>query len=73
MVTTIDEHAELESLANPEIQTLFIDWMEELEQEILDYHKIKDELGTDDLTQRFGISRQGAEFLLKKMKQEGKL
>ena len=73
IVTTIDEHAELESLANPEIRTLFIDWMEELEHEILDYRKLKDELNTDDLTKRFGISLQGSEFILKKMKQEGKL
>lgn len=73
IVTTIDEHAELESLANPEIRVLFLDWMEELEQEILAYHKVKHELGTEDLTKRFGVSRQGAEFLLKKMKQEGKL
>jgi hypothetical protein len=73
IVTTIDEHAELESLANPEIRTLFVDWMEELEHEILDYRKAKDELGTDDLIKRFGISPQGASFLIRKMKQEGKL
>lgn len=73
IVTTIDEHAELESLANPEIRTLFIDWMEELEHEILDYRKVKNKLSTDDLIKRFGISRQGASFLIKKMKQEGKL
>ena len=36
MVTAIDENAALESLANPEIRTLFIDWMEELEKEISD-------------------------------------
>jgi hypothetical protein len=73
IVTTIDEHAELESLANPEIRTLFIDWMEELEKEILDYRKVNNTPGPDDLMKRFRISLQGAEFLLKKMKQEGKL
>ncbi|MCF8128695.1 MAG: hypothetical protein K9N10_09285 [Deltaproteobacteria bacterium] len=73
IVTTIDEQAELESLANPEIRTLFLDWMEELEKEILDYRKENHAPGPDDLIKRFRISRQGAEFLLKKMKQEGKL
>ena len=73
MVTTIDEHAELESLANPEIRTLFVDWMEELELEILDFSQVKNEPGIEDLVKRFRISHQGAEFLLKKMKQEGKL
>ena len=33
MVTAIDEYAQVESLANPEIRTLFIDWMEDLEEE----------------------------------------
>jgi len=35
VVTSIDEHAELESLANPEIRALFVDWIEELKSEVL--------------------------------------
>jgi predicted HTH transcriptional regulator len=73
MVTVIDEHAELESLANPEIRTLFIDWMEELEAEILGYYDKTQEITSDDLVERFKISRQGAEFLIEKMKKENKL
>ena len=73
LVTTVDENAELERLANPEIRALFVDWMEELEQEILGYSKLKSDLSTVDLIKRFGLSRSGAEFLLKKMNQEGKL
>ncbi len=41
MVTAIDEHAELESLANPEIRALFADWMEELESEVLSFYREK--------------------------------
>ncbi len=73
MVTVIDEHTALESLANPEIRTLFIDWMEELEQEILQNSKGKSKLTSEDLTEQFKISKQGADFLLVKMKQEGKI
>ena len=73
MVTVIDEHAALESLANPEIRTLFVDWMEELEQEILQFSKGKTKLAPEDLTKQFKISKQGADFLLVKMKQEGKI
>jgi hypothetical protein len=73
MVTVIDEHAELESLANPEIRTLFIDWMEELEEEVLDYYDKTQESIPEDLAARFKISRQGAEFLIEKMKKENKL
>ena len=73
MVTAIDEYAELESLADPEIRTLFIDWMEELEQEILVEYKKHEMTGPEDLAERFKISRQGADFLLKKMRQEKKI
>lgn len=73
MVTAIDEYAELESLANPEIRSLFIDWMEELEQEILRHCKGKTHFVPEDLTEQFKISRQGAGFLLGKMKKDGKI
>lgn len=73
MVTTIDEYAELESLANPEIRTLFIDWMEELEEEILQDYRKRKWMAPEGLAQRFRISRQGAEFLIEKMKQEKKI
>lgn len=73
MVTSLDEHAELESLANPEILALFVDWMEELEGEILNYYRQQKRLDPDDLIDHFKISRHGADFLLQKLKQEGKI
>ncbi|MBW1982318.1 MAG: hypothetical protein JRJ12_13965 [Deltaproteobacteria bacterium] len=73
MVTAIDENAELESLANPEIRALFADWMEELENEILNSYQGKKLLEIEDLTGQFKISRQGANFLLEKLKKEGKV
>jgi hypothetical protein len=39
VVTAMDEHAELESLATPEIRALFVDWMEELESEVLGLYR----------------------------------
>ena len=73
VVTAIDEHAELESLANPEIRALFVDWMEELESEVLSLYREREHLGTEDLRVHFKISRQGAEFLLGKLRREGKI
>ena len=73
VVTSIDEHAELESLANPEIRALFADWMEELESEVLSLYRERKRLGTEDLRAHFKISRQGAEFLLEKLRKEGKI
>ena len=73
MVTSIDEHAELESLANPEIRALFVDWMEELESEVLSLYRERKHLETEDLRAYFKISRQGAQFLLEKLRKEGKI
>jgi hypothetical protein len=73
VVTSIDEHAELESLANPEIRALFVDWMEELESEVMSLYRERKHLGTEDLRVHFKISRQGAEFLLEKLRNEGKI
>jgi len=73
VVTSIDEHAELESLANPEIRALFVDWMEELESEVMGLYRERKHLETEDLRVHFKISRQGAEFLLEKLRKEGKI
>ena len=73
VVTSIDEHAELESLANREIRVLFVDWMEELESEVLSLYREREHLETEDLRAHFKISRQGAQFLLEKLRNEGKI
>ena len=73
VVTSIDEHAELESLANREIRALFVDWMEELESEVLSLYRERERLETEDLRAHFKISRQGAQFLLEKLRNEGKI
>jgi hypothetical protein len=73
VVTALDQYAELESLANPQIRALFIDWMEELEGEILAFIREARHPEPENLSDRFRISKQGAEFLLGKLKQEGKI
>jgi hypothetical protein len=73
VVTTLDQYAQLESLANPEIRALFIDWMEELEGQVLAFIRKARLAKPENLTDQFRISKQGAEFLLGKLKQEGKI
>jgi hypothetical protein len=73
VVITLDQYAQLESLANPEIRSLFIDWMEELEGEVLAFIRETRLPKVEALTDHFRISKQGAEFLLGKLKQEGKI
>jgi len=73
VVTTLDQYAQLESLAIPEIRSLFIDWMEELEGEVLAFIRKARLAKPENLTDQFRISKQGAEFLLGKLRQEGKI
>ena len=73
VVTALDEHAELESLANPQIRALFVDWMEELGSEVLGLYRERENLSPEDLRAHFKISRQGAQFLLEKLRKEGKI
>jgi hypothetical protein len=73
VVTTLDQYAQLESLAIPEIRSLFIDWMEELEEEVLAFIRKARLAKPENLADQFRISKQGAEFLLGKLKQEGKI
>jgi hypothetical protein len=47
--------------------------MEELESEVLGLYRERERLGTEDLRVHFKISRQGAEFLLEKLRKEGKI
>lgn len=64
---------QLRAVTAPEVLVLFEDWMEELEREVL---TVLEKNGRTDplaLVDRLGLSRSGAQFLITKLEQEGKL
>ncbi len=73
LVDKVARSQQLQAVAAPEVLTLFEDWMEELERELL---TLMDETGEDDparLASQVGLSRSGVHFLLTKLEREGKI
>jgi hypothetical protein len=73
MMSTIRQSHRVATLATPEVQGLFEDWVEQIEQEILDYLKDKDTVEINDLTSKFKISKDSAYYFLTKLAQKEKL
>jgi hypothetical protein len=73
MVSSIHQSHRVATLATPEVQGLFEDWVEQIEQEILIYLKNKDSIDIKDLSQHFKISKDSAYFFLTKLAQRGKI
>ena len=73
LVSKIAQSDQLRAVAAPEVLVLFEDWMEELEHEVLTVIKESGQSNPSMLVDRLGMSRSGAQFLITKLQQEGKL
>ena len=73
LVNKVFHSRQLKAVADPEILTLFEDWLEELEEEVIaEIHKNP---GRDPLTlaEHLGLSKSGAAFLIAKLKREERI
>jgi len=73
MMSSIRQSQRIATLATPEIQGLFEDWVEQIEQEILDYLKDKDPVDIKALATHFKISKDSAYYFLTKLAQKEKV
>ena len=73
MIDRVTRSTQLTSVAEPEILSLFEDWLEELDSEVVAFVKKTGSKNPIDLAKGCGLSRSGAEFLITKLKREGKL
>jgi len=74
MMSSIQQSHRVATLATPEVQGLFEDWVEQIEQEILSYLKDKkDAVDIKDLANHFKISKDSAYYFLTKLAQKGKI
>lgn len=60
-------------MASPDVLILFEDWMEELERETLALIAENTATDAEKLASALGISNAGAQFLITKLRKEGKL
>ncbi len=73
MVERVARSKQLAAVAEPEILSLFEDWLEELDGEVVAFVNKTGSTDPFALAKGCGLSRSGAEFLITKLKSEGKL
>jgi predicted transcriptional regulator len=73
LVDKVFQSKQLRTVAEPDILVLFEDWLEELEEEIINQVQ---KTGSDDLgmlARELGLSRAGVNFLITKLKREDRI
>jgi hypothetical protein len=73
LVNKVSQSKQLKSITHPELIVLFEDWLEELEDEVMETVKTYGFLDAKNLASKLGLSAKGATFLLSKLRREGKL
>ena len=73
LVDRVAQSKQLMAVADPELLVLFEDWLDELEQEVIDLFTQRRPVNPEELAQNLGLSRRGAIFLISKLQREGKL
>ena len=73
LVDKVAQSKQLSAVVEPEVLVLFENWLEELESEVISYIKQGGSTESVDVAQDMGLSRSGADFLMMKLKREGKL
>ena len=73
LVDKVAQSKQLSAVVEPELLVLFENWLEELESEVISYIKKGGSKEPVDLAEDMGLSRSGADFLVMKLKREGKL
>jgi len=73
LVGKVNRYRELAEVADPEIMVLFEEWLEALEEEMVAVAQEGGSLNPKTFSQKLGLSQAGAEFLLAKLRREGKL
>lgn len=73
LVDKVFQSKQLRTVAEPDILVLFEDWLEELEEEIIEQVQ---EIGSEDLRKlagSLGLSQAGVNFLITKLKREDRI
>ena len=73
LVEKVAQSRQLSAVTYPEVLVLFESWLEELESEVITFTKKTNSLDPMDLAEELGLSRSGADFLVTKLKREGKI
>ena len=73
LVDKVFQSRQLRTVAEPEILSLFEDWLEELEEEIIKQVRKTGSDNLEELARSLGLSRAGVNFLITKLKREDRI
>ena len=73
MMANMGKSSELATYATPEIRALFEEWVEQIENEILDYIKANHNTDPDIIAKQFKLSKSSVDFFITKLSQKGKI
>jgi hypothetical protein len=72
LVDKVARSEQLLAITDPDVLVLFEDWLEELEAEAQTLINTHGPLDEKTLSNKLGLSRRGARFLLSKLERKGK-
>ena len=73
MMQSMTQSREMAEFATPELRGLFEDWVRQIEDEILQFVKDRENVNTEEIAEKFKISEESAIYILGKLAQKGKL
>ena len=73
LVDKVAQSDQLKAITDSDLLVLFEDWLEELESQVLSLVDSLGQLNEQDLARRLGVSSRGANFLISKLKREGRI
>ena len=73
MISSIKQGHKTATLATPEIQGLFEDWVQQIEEEIIVLQEGRENLDAEQLAGHFKISKESAYYFMTRLAQKGKL
>ena len=73
MMSNIRLSGKIATLSTPEVQGLFEDWVEQIENEIIELIKDKDSYNVEEIAENFKISKESAYYFLTRLAQKEKI
>jgi len=73
MMTSMNRTSEIALHSTPEIQTLFYEWLQQIEEECINHLKENPHADADSLADFFKLSKESMVYILAKLAQKGKI
>lgn len=73
MMSSFQEHVEATKFATPELRQLFEEWVEQIEQELLQFVEQAGHVDPEKIAEHFKLSKESVIFLLTRLAKQGKI